>query len=70
MLIHQTLAAAKLNDLEQATTYLEAAATGAVELGSKLRFSEARKAYYALEFLWPNETKVAELRPLFQKSLT
>ncbi|HET8840984.1 MAG TPA: helix-turn-helix transcriptional regulator [Ktedonobacteraceae bacterium] len=70
LLIHQTLAAAKLNDLEQATTYLEAAATGAVELDSRLRFSEARNAYQVLQFLWPNEMKVAELRPLFQKNLT
>lgn len=69
LLNQQTLAAAKLNDLELAMTYMEAAVTGAVELGSKQRFSEAKNIYQILQFLWPNETKVAGLRPIFQERL-
>jgi transcriptional regulator with XRE-family HTH domain len=66
----QALSAAKINDMEQATTYLQAAAIGAVELGSKVRFSEAKNTYQIMQFLWPGEPKVAALRPLFIKSLT
>lgn len=66
----QALSAAKLHELDQATTYLQAAAEGAVELGSKLRFSEAKNTYQIIQFLWPNEPKVATLRPLFLKSLS
>lgn len=69
ILHQQTLAAAKLSDLDQATTCLEAAVMGSVELGSKLRFTEAKSAYQILQFLWPTEAKVTALLPLFRKNL-
>lgn len=63
----QALAALKLNELEQARTYLEAAGQGAIALGSKLRFAEAQKVFQVMDFLYAQERSVREIRPLFLK---
>jgi hypothetical protein len=55
--------------LEQSRTYLEAAAQGAIALGSKLRFNEAQKVFQIMEFLYGQERSVQEIRPLFLKQL-
>jgi tetratricopeptide (TPR) repeat protein len=62
---HQALAATRLNEMEQARTYIEAAAVGAIALGSKLRYTEAKNTYQIMEFIWPDEDRVQEIKSLF-----
>jgi tetratricopeptide (TPR) repeat protein len=66
---NQALASLKLNDLDQACTYIEAAANGAIALGSKLRYNEAQKVYNIMDFMWSHEGRVQQIKPLFLKQL-
>lgn len=65
----QALTLLKLNELERAATYLEAAATGARELGSKVRYDEAQRVYHAMDFLYPGDARVRDLQPHFVESM-
>ncbi len=69
ILNNQALIAVKLNNLEQARVYIEAGAKGAIALGSKLRFAEAGRVYQIMEFMWPDEAQVQEIKPLFLQKL-
>ena len=64
---NQALAAFGLRDLEQSTTYLQAGITGALDLGSEQRVSEAKEIYEKMELVWGDEPRVKALRELFKK---
>lgn len=57
----------KLGDMEQACTYVELAATSALQLGSDLRFSEASETYQQMQLTWPHERRIKGLAELFQQ---
>jgi tetratricopeptide (TPR) repeat protein len=59
----------KLGNLERAVTYLSAGASGARDLGSKVRYDEALRVYQAMTFLHPSERQVRDLKPLFTQAL-
>ncbi len=54
-----------LKYMEQACTYLEAAAKASLVVGSERRFQESFALFQQMQNVWPNETQVQELRDLF-----
>lgn len=67
ILNNQARAAFGLRDLEQSSTYLEAAVTGALLLGSEQRYIEAREIYEMMTLVWSEEPRVKALRDLFKR---
>ena len=67
LLNRQASAALKLGDMDQTCNYVESAGSSALQLGSDLRYSEAREIYQRLQLKWPQERKVKALAELFKQ---
>lgn len=66
-LTYQATALLELRDLEQSSTYLEAAVKGALALGSESRYNEAFDVYKQMRLIWRYEPQVKVLGSLFVK---
>jgi len=65
--VYQAASTLALGELEQSCTLLEAAVSGAVKLGSNLRYQEASSVYEQMQVRWPQETQVKAIQDLFYK---
>ncbi len=62
---YQATAFLELRDLEQSSTYLEAAVKGALTLGSESRYNEALDVYQQMRIIWRHEPQVKALADMF-----
>lgn len=62
---YQATALLELRELEQSSTYLEAAVKGALALGSESRYNEAFDVYQHMRLIWRHEPQVKALADLF-----